>query len=103
VTLDLGVGYGPTSYYFLIDDLGENDSNNQEKTSASSVGIGFAGVLGCRLQFAGPAAPINAFLDVQCHLQSISSIFEAEDDGTTVRIGATDVTVRPPTCLRRAS
>lgn len=98
-SLDLGIGYGPTSYFFLIDDSGANEPSNHEETSTSSVGIGVAGVLGCRLLFAGPSAPFNGFLDVRYHAQSIHSIFEDQDDDTTVRIGVTDIFHGPTAAL----
>ncbi len=52
--LDVGVGYGPTQYYFLKDDTAIDDASNRDVTSSYSIGIGAYGMLGVRWRLAGP-------------------------------------------------
>ena len=92
LALDLSAGYGPTNYYFLRDPNGEDVDSNHDNSSSSSVGIGFAGALGFRWQFAGPEARLNAFLEAYYHVQVISGVLDSKNSGDTlVSIGAIDV------------
>ena len=90
--LDFGVGYGPTEYYFLRDIEAADEESNRDYTKSSSVGIGAFGMLGVRWFFANPESRLNAFLDINYHVQSISSVFNgANDNNTVVTTGSTDL------------
>ncbi|HXK18890.1 MAG TPA: hypothetical protein VNG33_13860, partial [Polyangiaceae bacterium] len=90
--LDFGVGYGPTEYYFVKDINAIDDPSNRDVTSSYSVGIGTYGMLGVRWRLAGPESRLNVFLDVNYHVQSISSVFNSDNKGDTViTTGSTDL------------
>lgn len=90
--LDFGVGYGPTEYYFLRDDTEADDEVNRDYTKSNSVGIGAFGMLGVRWFFANPESRLNAFFDINYHVQSISSAFNgANSDDTVITTGSTDL------------
>ena len=92
LTLDIAGGYGPTHYYFLKDQLGEDVEANHDEQSSSGIGGGFAGTLGFRWTLGGPESRLNAYLDAYYHVQFITSILDSKNDGDTiVNVGTTDV------------
>ncbi|HEX4336892.1 MAG TPA: hypothetical protein VH062_13325 [Polyangiaceae bacterium] len=92
VTVDLAAGYGPTHYYFLKDQDGDDVESNHDNSSSSGAGFGFGGALGFRWQLGGPEARVNAFLDAYYHVQLISSLLDSKNSGDTiVQVGATDL------------
>lgn len=91
-SLDFGVGYGPTKYYFLRDIEDVDVPSNRDTTQSYSVGIGAFGMLGVRWFVANPESRLNVFLDVNYHVQSISSVFNAKnDENTAITTGSTDL------------
>jgi hypothetical protein len=92
LSLDFGVGYGPTEYYFLRDIEDVDVPSNRDTTKSFSIGIGTFGMLGVRWFVANPEARLNVFLDVNYHVQSISSVFNAKNDNdTAITTGSTDL------------
>lgn len=92
LNIDIGVGYGPTQYYFLKDIQAPDDENNRDHTESNSVGLGTFGMLGLRYYMANPDARLNVFLDINYHIQSISSLINPSNDkDTVVTTGATDL------------
>jgi hypothetical protein len=90
--LDVGVGYGPTEYYFLRDIEDVDVASNRDATKSYSVGIGGFGMLGIRWFVANPESRLNVFLDVNYHAQSISSVFNSDNDSDKViTTGSTDL------------
>lgn len=73
--LDVGAGYGPTEYYFSKDMEAIDEPSNRDVARSYSVSIGAFGRLGARWQLASPESRLNAFIDVNYHVQSISSVF----------------------------
>ena len=92
LTLDAGVGYGPTQYYFLKDIEAIDEPGNRDATQSYSVGIGAFGMLGVRWQVAGPESRLNAFVDINYHVQSISSVFNSgNNNASAITTGSTDL------------
>lgn len=92
LSLDLGVGYGPTEYYFLRDIEQVDEEQNREHTKSNSLGIATFGMLGIRWFVANPESRLNVFLDVNYHVQSISSVLNpSNDENTVVTTGSTDL------------
>jgi hypothetical protein len=92
LSLDLGVGYGPTEYYFLKDIEAVDEEQNREHTKSNSLGVATFGMLGIRWFVANPESRLNVFLDVNYHLQSISSVLNpSNDENTVVTTGSTDL------------
>jgi hypothetical protein len=92
LNIDFAVGYGPTSYYFLRDQNGNDVESNQDHTSSYGGAVGFAGAVGFRWRLAGPEARLNAYLDAYYHAQILSSFLDSKNGGdTVVNVGAKDV------------
>lgn len=92
LSLEFGVGYGPTEYYFLKDIQDVDEPSNRDDTTSNSVGIGAFAALGVRWYLVNPESRLNVFLDVNYHAQSISSaINPSNDKNTAITTGSTDV------------
>lgn len=92
LSLDLGVGYGPTEYYFLKDLEQVDEEQNREHTKSYSLGVATYGMLGIRWFVANPESRLNVFLDVNYHLQSIHSVLNpSNDENTVVTTGSNDL------------
>ena len=92
LSLDLGVGYGPTQYYFLKDIEAVDEEQNREHTKSNSLGVATFGMLGIRWFVANPESRLNVFLDLNYHVQSISSVLNpSNDENTVVTTGSTDL------------
>ena len=92
LSLDVGVGYGPTEYYFPKDINLIDEESNRDHTKSNSLGVATFGTLGIRWFVANPEARLNVFLDVNYHLQSISSLLNpSNDENTVITTGSTDM------------
>jgi hypothetical protein len=96
LSLEFGVGYGPTEYYFLKDIQEVDEPSNRDDTTSYSVGIGAFAALGVRWYVVNSESRLNVFLDVNYHAQSISSaINPSNDKNTAITTGSTDVFHEP--------
>jgi hypothetical protein len=92
VKVDLAGGYGPTRYYFLIDDFALNEESNRQYLEKSGLGFAGGGALGVRWQMGGPDAVINGYLDAYWHGVAISQQLNGNDaEETIVDVGAMDL------------
>lgn len=99
-SLDFAVGFGPTEYYFLLDDFEPDEENNRERVRTNSPGMALTGLLGIRWHVGGPGASFNAYLDARYEALYIDGFFDATSEGDTiVNFGGSDVFHGPSAAL----
>jgi hypothetical protein len=100
VRLDLAAGYGPTRYYFLIDDFALNEASNRRYEEKSGVGLAAGGALGLRWRMGNPDSAINAYVDAYWHGLAISQQLNSDQEADTiVDVGAMDIFHGPTAAL----
>lgn len=98
--LDFVAGYGPTRYYFLIDQNGFDDESNRQYESTSGLGLAAGGAIGVRFRMGGPRALVNAYLDAYYHLVDISQQLNYDTTkDAIVDVGASDLFHGPTAAL----
>jgi hypothetical protein len=97
---DVAAGYGPTKYYFLLDDAEPDVEENRDHSSSTGAGVTLAAALGVRFRFGKPGSRLRAYVDANYHALALRSLLDSKNDGDTiVNVGTTDVFHGPVAAL----
>jgi hypothetical protein len=83
-SLDVAAGYGPTEYYFLLDDFQLDEESNRERVRSWSPGTATTFTLGLRFHFSSPESRFNAYFDARYQALEIHGFRDTGKTGDTV-------------------